>query len=118
VSPVYQPSGLRESNPTRAEGLLADLHLDLGLSVSSTAAEATRHVWGKELSRTLEAVEVAGQKAMDIPLKTLLAVPQEAGEDLARSDDDDDTDEGDDARSGDYKNRLLAWLGLAWLAGR
>ncbi|MCP3867988.1 MAG: rod shape-determining protein RodA [Gammaproteobacteria bacterium] len=28
---VYQPSGLRESNPTRAEGLLADLHLDLPL---------------------------------------------------------------------------------------
>ena len=26
-----QPSGLRESNPTRAEGLLADLHLDLPL---------------------------------------------------------------------------------------
>ncbi len=28
---VHQPSGLRESNPTRAEGLLADLHLDLPL---------------------------------------------------------------------------------------
>ncbi|MES9857520.1 MAG: rod shape-determining protein RodA [Sedimenticola sp.] len=28
---AYQPSGLRESNPTRAEGLLADLHLDLPL---------------------------------------------------------------------------------------
>lgn len=27
----YQPSGLPESNPTRAEGLLADLHLDLPL---------------------------------------------------------------------------------------
>ncbi len=27
----YQPSGLRESNPTKAEGLLADLHLDLPL---------------------------------------------------------------------------------------
>ncbi len=27
----YQPSGLRESNPTRAEGLLAGLHLDLPL---------------------------------------------------------------------------------------
>ena len=31
MSQVYQPSGLRESNPTRAEGLLADLHLDLPL---------------------------------------------------------------------------------------
>ncbi len=31
MSRVYQPSGLRESNPTRAEGLLADLHLDLPL---------------------------------------------------------------------------------------
>ncbi|MCW9022211.1 MAG: FtsW/RodA/SpoVE family cell cycle protein, partial [Sedimenticola sp.] len=27
----YKPSGLRESNPTRAEGILADLHLDLPL---------------------------------------------------------------------------------------
>ena len=31
MSQVYQPSGLPESNPTRAEGLLADLHLDLPL---------------------------------------------------------------------------------------
>jgi rod shape determining protein RodA len=31
VSNPYAPSGLRESNPTRAEGLLADLHLDLPL---------------------------------------------------------------------------------------
>ncbi|MES9900637.1 MAG: rod shape-determining protein RodA [Sedimenticola sp.] len=31
MSRAYQPSGLRESNPTRAEGLLADLHLDLPL---------------------------------------------------------------------------------------
>ncbi len=28
---TYQSSGLRESNPTRAEGVLADLHLDLPL---------------------------------------------------------------------------------------
>ncbi|OOZ37792.1 rod shape-determining protein RodA [Solemya velesiana gill symbiont] len=28
---AFQPSGLRESNPTKAEGLLADLHLDLPL---------------------------------------------------------------------------------------
>ena len=99
---------------------LADLHRDLGLSVSSTAVEAARHVWGKELSGVLEAAEAAGQETMDIPLKTLLAVPQDAGEDLARpdADDEDAADEGDDARSGDYKNRLLVWLGLAWLAGR
>ncbi|MDH3230687.1 MAG: YihY family inner membrane protein [Alphaproteobacteria bacterium] len=98
---------------------LADLHRDLGLSVSSTAAEAARHVWGKELSGTLEAMEAEGQKTMDIPLKTLLAVARDAGEDLARPDgDDDDADEADDARSGNYKNRLLVWLGLAWLAGR
>lgn len=95
---------------------LADLHRDLGLSVSSTAAEAARHVWGKELSGTLKAMEAAGQQTMDIPLKTLLTVPQNAGEDLARSDDDDDED--GDARSGGYKTRLLVWLGLAWLAGR
>jgi len=31
VSQAYQPSGLRESNPTKAEGLLAHLHLDLPL---------------------------------------------------------------------------------------
>ncbi len=31
MSAAYQPSGLRESNPTKAEGLLADLHLDLPL---------------------------------------------------------------------------------------
>ena len=31
MSRVHQPSGLRESNPTRAEGLLAGLHLDLPL---------------------------------------------------------------------------------------
>jgi membrane protein len=99
---------------------LADLHRDLGLSVSSTAAEAARHVWGKELSGALESLEAVGQKTMDVPLKTLLAVPQDAGEDLARSEegDDDDADEDDHARSGDYKNRLLVWLGLAWLAGR
>ncbi len=81
---------------------LADLHRDMGLSVSSTAAEAARHVWGKELSGTLEAMEAAGRKTMDIRLKTLLTVPQDAGEDLARSDDDDvDTEEGDDASQGD-----------------
>lgn len=97
---------------------LADLHRDLGLSVSSTAAEAARHVWGRELSGALEAQEAAGHKAMDIPLKTLLSVPQDASEDLARPDDDDDAAEDDETRSGDYKTRLLAWLGLAWLAGR
>jgi rod shape determining protein RodA len=31
VNRFYPPSGLRESNPTKAEGLLADLHLDLPL---------------------------------------------------------------------------------------
>ena len=31
MSRVHPPSGLRESNPTRAQGLLADLHLDLPL---------------------------------------------------------------------------------------
>ena len=96
---------------------LNDLHRDLGLSVSSTAAEAARQVWGKELSGVLESIEAAGQKTMDIPLKTLLAVPPEAGDDLARA-DDDDPDKEDDTPSGDYKNRLLVWLGLAWLAGR
>ncbi len=97
---------------------LADLHRDLGLSMSSTAAEAARHVWGQELSGTLEAVESAGRTTMDIPLRTLLTVPQDAGEDLARPDDDDDLDEAGDRRKGDYKTRLLVLLGLAWLAGR
>ncbi|MEJ1298639.1 MAG: rod shape-determining protein RodA [Candidatus Sedimenticola sp. (ex Thyasira tokunagai)] len=31
MSRAYQPSGLPESNPTRVDGLLADLHLDLPL---------------------------------------------------------------------------------------
>jgi len=31
MSRSYQPSGLRESNPTRADGMLAGLHLDLPL---------------------------------------------------------------------------------------
>lgn len=31
MSSAYQPSGLRESNPTKVEGLLAHLHLDLPL---------------------------------------------------------------------------------------
>jgi len=98
---------------------LADLHRDLGLSVSSTAAEAERHIWGKELSGALETLETAGCEAMDIPLKSLLSVPADAGDDLARPDDDDD-DAADEngTRGGDYKTRLLAWLGLAWLAGR
>jgi len=97
---------------------LADLYRDLGLSVSSTAAEAARHIWGKELSGSLEATEAAGRKAMEIPLKSLLSVPQDASEDLARPEDDDDADQADETRRGDYKTRLLVWLGLAWLAGR
>ena len=96
---------------------LADLHRDLGLAVSSTAAEAARHVWGKTLSGTLEAVEAAGQEIMDIPLKTLLTVPEDEGKDLAGP-DEEDADAEEDAQPGDYKNRLLVWLGLAWLAGR
>lgn len=96
---------------------LADLHRDLGLSVSSTAAEAAQQVWGKELSAALEAQETAGGKAMDIPLKSLLSVPDDTSEELARP-DDDDSDEDDQSQGGDYKNRLLVWLGLAWLAGR
>ncbi len=99
---------------------LADLHRDLGLSVTSTAAEASRHVWGKGLSETLTAIETAGRETMDVPLKTLLTVPEDVSEDLARPEagDDDDTDDDDEDRRSDYKSRLLVWLGLAWLAGR
>ncbi|UCH72612.1 MAG: YihY family inner membrane protein [Rhodospirillales bacterium] len=97
---------------------LADLHRDLGLSTSSTAAEASRHAWGQELSKTLETLEAAGQETMRIPLKTLLSMPRDASDEMAREEDDEDGDEDDDHRPGDYKSRLLAWLGLAWLAGR
>lgn len=77
---------------------LADLHRDLGLSVSATAGEAARHVWGKALSSVLESVENAGQKAMDVPLKTLLAVSDDAGVNLSRPDADDEAENEDGHR--------------------
>ena len=90
---------------------LADLHRDLGLSVKTTAADAARHIWGKDLSRALEAMEKAGRKKMDIPLADLLQIPEETGGDA-------DEDGEDTPPPGDYKNKAMAWLGIAWLLGR
>jgi len=98
---------------------LADLHRDLGLSVSAVAARAEREIWGKRLAETLTAAEEAGRKMMDMPLKSLLELPEESGQQLAGPVETQDDEAGDEnSAGGDYKTRLLAWLGLAWLIGR
>jgi hypothetical protein len=57
---------------------------------------------------------------MDMPLESLLATEDdEAIKRLATGHEpDDDEDQDEDGELRDYKDRLLAILGLAWLAGR
>ena len=99
---------------------LDDLHGDLGLSTAAAAVQVAHADWGAKLAEALRGAEEAGHAAMDMPLKPLLAT-EESGQivRLATGDepgDDEGEDENDEPR--DYKNRLLAILGLAWLVGR
>ena len=102
------------------QATLADLHGDLGLSTAAAATQVAHADWGAKLAEALRGAEQAGHAAMDMPLKPLLAT-EESGQivRLATGDepgDDEGEDESDEPR--DYKNRLLAILGLAWLVGR
>jgi len=99
---------------------LADLHRDLDLSTAAAAGQVAHTEWGAKLAEALRNAEQAGQAAMDMSLESLLATQDDdkavrlaAGETL-----DDDLEEDDEGEPRDYKNRLLALLGLAWLAGR
>lgn len=96
---------------------LADLHAALGLSMSEAAAQVSHAAWGARLAETLRQAEQAGHAAMAMPLESLLGEEDSRIEHLvtARRDRDDEDDDGEPK---DYKNRLLALLGLAWLAGR
>lgn len=96
---------------------LAILHADLGLSMSAAAAQVSHAAWGAKLAAALRQAEQAGKAAMDMPLKSLLE--QEEAQ-IAHLVSERGTDEGEDEEGEprDYKNRLLALLGLAWLAGR
>ncbi|MCK5622660.1 MAG: YihY family inner membrane protein [Alphaproteobacteria bacterium] len=99
---------------------LADLHSDLGLSTAAAAVQVAHADWGAKLAEALRGAEEAGHAAMDMPLESLLATEESAQiVRLATGDepgDDEGEDENDEPR--DYKNRLLAILGLAWLVGR
>jgi len=99
---------------------LADLHRDLGLSTATAASQIAHADWGARLAEALRGAEEAGHAAMDMPLESLLAT--EDDEAIVRlatgheSGEDEEEDENGEPR--DYKNRLLAILGLAWLVGR
>lgn len=101
---------------------LADLHGDLGLSMTATGAQVSHTGWGAKLAGALRGADRAGQTAMDMSLESLLAT--EDDDKIARlavarePGEGDDEDEDEDGEPRDYKNRLLALLGLAWLAGR
>jgi membrane protein len=99
---------------------LADLHRDLGLSTATAAGQIANTAWGAKLAEALRGAEQAGQAAMDMPLESLLATEDdEAIKRLATGHEpDDDEDQDEDGELRDYKDRLLAILGLAWLAGR
>jgi len=99
---------------------LADLHRDLGLSTATAAGQIANTAWGAKLAEALRGAEQAGQAAMDMPLESLLATEDdEAIKRLATGHEpDDDEDQDEDGEPRDYKDRLLAILGLAWLAGR
>lgn len=99
---------------------LADLQTDLGLSVSLAAADAANQAWGERLATVLLDAESAARQAMTISLRDLLEVSDESGRKLAGADDEDedDDDEVDENEDADYKSKLLAWLGLAWLGTR
>lgn len=96
---------------------LADLHRDLGLSMEDAAAQIAGAPWGAKMSRALRKAEEAGHAAMEMSLESLLTevdskiLPMliEPGPDV------DAEDEGEPK---DYKSRLLALLGIAWLIGR
>lgn len=100
---------------------LSDLHRDLGLSVAPTAAQAAQHPWGVRLSEALLDAEEASHGPMDRPLKPMLEMSEESREKLTRPDEEDggdDEEAGPGEQPGDYKSKLLAWLGLAWLGTR
>lgn len=99
---------------------LADLHRDLGLSTATAAGQIANTVWGAKLAEALRGAEQAGQAAMDMALESLLATEDdEAIKRLATGHEpDDDEDQDEDGEPRDYKDRLLAILGLSWLAGR
>ena len=98
---------------------LADLHGDLGLSMTATAAQVAHAGWGAKLAEALREADRAGQAAMDMSLESLLATADD--DKIARlvtAPESENDDEDEDGEPRDYKNRLLALLGLAWLAGR
>ncbi len=103
---------------------LADLHGDLGLSTAAAAAQVAHAGWGAKLAGALRGAEEAGHGAMAMSLESLLASGEE--EKIVRlspgrepgDDEGEDEFEDEDGEPRDYKNRLLAILGLAWLAGR
>lgn len=96
---------------------LADLHRDLGLSTAAAATQVAHTDWGAKLAEALLGAEQAGHAAMDMPLESLLAADESNVSHLA-IDPDSDEDEDEDGEPSNYKNRLLALLGLAWLVGR
>jgi membrane protein len=98
---------------------LADLHADLGLSLSDAAGQAAHAAWGAKLAEALRGAEQAGHAAMDMSLKSLLATEDSKITHLVIDrDPGEGDDEDEDGEPRDYKNRLLALLGLAWLVGR
>jgi len=99
------------------EVTLADLHEDLGLSMSDAAGQAADATWGAKLAEALRGADQAGHAAMDISLKPLLATDDSKIAHLV-ADRGPGDDEDEDGEPRDYKNRLLALLGLAWLVGR
>lgn len=96
---------------------LADLHRDLGLSLEGPASRIAETAWGDHVGEALRKAEKAGYEAMDMSIESLLSQADESlSPHLLEPESDDE--ENDDGGPTDYKGRLLALLGLAWLLGR
>ena len=93
---------------------LAGLYADLDLTLSAVNPAATKTTWGRRYAEIVARADKASHDLMDVPLKTLLATPEEEiGDVIGREDEPVEED-----RPASRKTRLLALLGLAWLATR
>ncbi len=93
---------------------LARLYVDLDLTLSALDPAAAKTTWARRYAEIVARTDQASRDLMDVPLKTLLATPEEEIGDVVGRDGEPAGEE----RPGNRKMRLLAWLGLAWLATR
>ncbi len=93
---------------------LAELYADLDLTLSAVSPAAAKTTWARRYAEIIARADKANHDLMDLPLKTLLATPEEEfGEVMGR-----DSEPAEESRADNRKTRLLALLGLAWLVTR